>query len=77
MSVYIGVYQGQKCPSKKETGETIMSLYNMYYPCECGTRSINTVDGEDEYTNGMKTNKCPSCGKSVKLGHVMQAIKVV
>lgn len=54
-----------------------MRLYNMYYPCECGTRAIHTVYGESEYTNDMKTNKCPSCGQTVKLGHVMQAIKVV
>lgn len=53
-----------------------MSLYNMYYPCKCGTRAIHIVDGETEYTKEMKKNKCPSCGKDVELDHVMQAVKV-
>ncbi len=54
-----------------------MPLYNMYYPCKCGTRAIHCVDGEALYTKDMETNVCPSCGTLVELDHVMQAVKVV
>lgn len=54
-----------------------MSLYNMYYPCSCGTRHIRTEDGNKELTPEMMHHKCPSCGEIVELGDVVQAIKTV
>lgn len=51
-----------------------MSLYNMCYPCECGTRYINTVDGDTNVTADIWAHECPSCGKQVKLGMVSSAI---
>ena len=51
-----------------------MSLYNMYYPCSCGTRYIRTEDGNKKLEAEMMHNKCPTCGKTVKLDTVSSAI---
>lgn len=54
-----------------------MSLYNMYYPCSCGTRKIITVDGNTAVTADTWAQECPNCGKTVKLDTVSSAIKTV
>lgn len=51
-----------------------MSLYQLFYPCKCGTRHIKTVDGETEVTEEIKHHICETGGADVKLGDVMQAI---
>lgn len=51
-----------------------MSLYNMYYPCECGTRFVRTEEGDKELTPEMMFHKCPSCGNNEGLGDVSQVI---
>lgn len=51
-----------------------MQLYNMYYPCKCGTRYVNTVDGDKILTDGMTFHKCPSCGNNVELGDISQVV---
>jgi len=51
-----------------------MSLYNMYYPCKCGTRQIITVEGNTKVTADTWARECPSCGKRVELDSVSSAI---
>ncbi len=51
-----------------------MPLYNMYYPCQCGTRHIITVDGNTKVTADTWAQECPTCGKMVKLDGVSSAI---
>ena len=36
-----------------------MHLYNMYYPCECGTRKTITVDGNAAVTADTWAQECP------------------
>lgn len=51
-----------------------MTLFNMYYPCKCGTRHVRTEDGNKKLTPDMMFHTCVSCGANVELGDVSEVI---
>lgn len=51
-----------------------MGLYNLSYPCKCGTRYTITVDGTSTVTADTWAQECPTCGNRVELGAVSSAV---